>query len=132
MKVTAHRTMIALSAVFIAVLIAGCEKIQPGEPFSCRIGTNYLLDHAVVFSIDSISDYRCPKDLICIWGGDVDLYFDIKINLVRTDTMIQLYRNNPIDAGNYTWQILDVDPLPGAYQRTDPEDYRIKILIQKK
>jgi hypothetical protein len=132
MKAAVHNTMIVLSVVFITAMISGCEKIQPGEPFSCRIGTNYLLDHTVVFSIDSISDYRCPKDIICIWGGDVDLYFDIRTNLIRTDTTIQLYRNNPIEVGNYTWQVLDVDPLPGAYQRTDPEDYRIKILILKK
>lgn len=112
-------------------VVPGCEKIQPGEPYDCQIGTKYLLDNNLVFSIDSIRDYRCPADLVCIWSGDVDLYFDININFTKIDTLIRLYRNNPIKTGNYTWKVLEVDPLPKSYQTVDQRDYTIKLIVQK-
>lgn len=113
------------------IMLSGCEKIQLGEPYDCRIGTKYLLDNNLIFSIDSIRDYRCPKDVICIWGGDVDLYFNININLTKIDTLIRLYRNNPIETGDYTWKVLEVDPLLKADQTIDQKDYKIKLLVQK-
>lgn len=113
------------------IMLSGCEKIQLGEPYDCRIGTKYLLDNNLIFSIDSIRDYRCPKDVICIWGGDVDLYFIININLTKIDTLIRLYRNNPIETGNYTWKVLEVVPLLKADQMIDQKDYKIKLLVKK-
>ena len=121
----------ALAVFLVFLLFSGCEKIQIGEPFNCRIGTKYLLENNIIFSIDSISDYRCPKDVVCIWSGDVDLFFDINVNLVNTDTIIRLYRNNPIDIGNYNWKVLEVNPLLNVGQIIDQKDYRIKLLIQK-
>src|SRR5665647_47241 len=113
------------------IMLSGCEKIQLGEPYDCRIGTKYLLDNNLIFSIDSIRDYRCPKDVICIWGGDVDMYFNININLTKIDTLIRLYRNNPIETGDYTWKVLEVVPLLKADQTIDQKDYKIKLLVKK-
>lgn len=120
-----------LLGFFVFVIFSGCEKIQLGEPFDCRIGTKYLLENKIVFSIDSISDYRCPKDLVCFWSGDVDLYFDIDINLLKTDTVIRLFRNNPISLGGYDWKILEVNPRLNSGQTIDQRDYRIRLVIQE-
>lgn len=132
MKASIYKSSLYTILIFITlVILSGCEKIQLGEPYDCRIGTNYLLDNSLVFSIDSIRDYRCPKDVVCIWAGDVDLYFNININLTRTDTIIRLYRNNPIVTGDYTWKVLEVVPWPRASQTIDQKDYRIKLIVQK-
>jgi hypothetical protein len=121
----------ALMLLVALMICPACEKIEVGEPFNCKVGTKYLIENQVVFTIDSISDYRCPKDVVCIWAGDVDLYFDININLVRTDTLIRLYRNNPVEIGNYTWKVLEVNPSLNHNQAIDQGDYRIKLLIEK-
>jgi len=118
--------------IFITLVMwTGCEKIQLGEPYDCKVGTKYLLDNNLVFSIDSIRDYRCPKDVVCIWSGDVDLYFNINLNLTKIDTLMRLYRNNPIVTGDYTWKVLEVEPLAKADQTIDQKDYKIKLLVQK-
>ncbi len=128
-----HRIIFLVSvAVLMLILAAGCEKVQVGEPFTCRVGQKYFVESNVMFSIDSISDYRCPEDVMCIWGGDVDLFFTINENLMRTDTVIQLYRNNPVEIANYSWQVLDVSPLPRTDRETRQRDYRIDILIKEK
>jgi len=123
-----HTTLLVF---LVFILFSGCDKIQIGEPFTCKIGTKYLLENSIVFTIDSISDYRCPKDVICIWGGDVDLYFNIDINLVQIDTLVRLFRNNPINIGNYDWEVLEVNPRLNSGQIIDQKDYRINLLIQK-
>ena len=128
---SSHMIRFTVLIIFASIILSACEKIQVGEPFNCKVGTKYLIENQVVFTIDSISDYRCPKDVVCIWAGDVDLYFDININLVRTDTLIRLYRNNPVEIGNYTWKVLEVNPLLNHNQAIDQEDYRIKLLIEK-
>lgn len=128
-----HRIIFLVSvAVLMLILAAGCEKVQVGEPFTCRVGQKYFVESNVMFSIDSISDYRCPEDVMCIWGGDVDLFFTINENLMRTDTVIQLYRNNPVEIANYSWQVLDVSPLPRTDRETRQRDYRIQMLIKEK
>lgn len=122
----------SLLAATVILLTAGCEKIQVGVPFTCQPGQKYLVESNLMFSIDSISDYRCPEDLVCIWGGDVDLFFTINSNFIRTDTMIQLYRNNPVEIGGFSWKVLEVNPLPRTNRETRQKDYRIELLIDKK
>jgi hypothetical protein len=124
-----HRFFPVLTVIIILGIFTGCEKAQTGKPFSCRVGTKYVIEHNIMFSIDSISDYRCPEDVICIWGGDVELFFSINVNLVRTDTVIKLYGNNPVDIGGYTWKVLEVSPLPNTTRVTEQKDYRVELLI---
>lgn len=114
------------------LMISGCEKIQPGEPYECKIGSKYWLDENLSFSIDSIRDYRCPKDVICIWAGDVDLYFNIYLNLTKIDTLTGLYRRNPFETGDYIWKVLEINPWPVSGQNVEQKDYKVKLIIQKK
>jgi len=133
MKMIRHSIILTASVTALILLLAGsCEKVQVGEPFACRTGQKYFVESTVMFSIDSVSDYRCPEDVICIWGGDVDLFFTINENLIRTDTVIRLYRNNPVEIGDYSWKVLDVSPLPRTDRETRQRDYRIDMLITVK
>lgn len=116
--------------ILLVIMLAGCDSIQIGEPFTCRPDTKYHLTPGFSFSIDSVSDYRCPKDFICIWGGDVDLYFNIKQNLARIDTILRMSAG-PYLFGDYSFSIIEVNPLRNHDEVVDQDDYRIKLLIQK-
>jgi hypothetical protein len=118
--------------LFLALIfVSGCEKIELGEPFTCRVGTKYWLNSTLSFSIDSLRDYRCPRDVICIWGGDVDIYFHIQQNLTEIDTLAGLYRKNPLQTGDYSWKILEVNPWLKINQDTNQSDYRVKLIVTK-
>jgi len=112
------------------ITAAGCDKIVPGEPFDCKVDTKYILTPTLSFTIDSINDYRCPKDVVCIWGGDVDIFVSIKQNLTDIDTVLNL-SGSPFIIGDYIWSILEVNPLRNHDQVVDQSDYRVKVLIQK-
>ncbi len=114
-------------------IIEGCEKIQLGEPFDYKPGTKYRINNNLSFTIDSLRDYRCPRDVVCVWGGDVELCFNIKQNFTDTDTLIYLYtrNNNPFKIDGYTWEINEVNPWLKSGEKINQSDYRIKILITK-
>ena len=126
-------TSTSLAKVLLILLItlaSGCDRIQPGEPFTCRTDARYFLTPSLSFTIDSVSDYRCPKDVVCIWGGDVDLYFNIRQDLVTVDTLLRM-SGGPYLFGDYSFTIMEVNPLRNHDQVVEQEDYRIKLLIQK-
>ncbi|NLE01847.1 MAG: hypothetical protein GX640_18435 [Fibrobacter sp.] len=124
------RSVLKVLLILLVIMLAGCDSIQIGEPFTCRPDTKYYLTPGFSFSIDSISDYRCPKDVICIWGGDVDLYFNIWENRTEVDTMLR-FTGGPYLFGDYSFSILEVNPLRNHDEVVNQEDYRIKLLIQK-
>jgi hypothetical protein len=110
-----------------------CDKIELGEPFDFKIGTKFRIDNTLAFTIDSIRDYRCPRDMICIWSGDVEFFFKINYNLSTIDTLIYLYThsNNPFTIEDYTLEINKVTPWRDSGQTAKQSEYRINILITK-
>lgn len=124
------KSVLRILLILLVVIMTGCDSIQIGEPFTCRTDTKYFLTPGLSFTIDSVSDYRCPKDVICIWGGDADLYFNIRQDLSTIDTLLRL-SGGPYFFDNYSFRIIEVDPLRNHDEVVDQEDYRIKLLIQK-
>ena len=97
------------------------------------MGEVYRVNPLLSFRVDSLTDYRCPFDVLCIWGGDVDMYFKVFTPTSETDTMIRLNdsRRNPIYYKGYKWQALDVTPYPDTRVSPKQEDYVIKFMITK-
>ncbi len=103
-----------ISFVFTAAIIfTACEKIDLGKPFECSMRTSYRINNGLSFTIDSLSDYRCPPDLECFWAGDVDMYFNFDHHSKNLVSLISLNNRdrNPFSIGGYTLKILEVNPL---------------------
>jgi hypothetical protein len=135
-----NKYMLKILALITFLLVVQCEKNESGlekvvlgSPSDCKIGQLYSLSGGLRFSIDSISDYRCPQDVECFWSGDVDLLFNINLDNLHVDTLMHVItrRNNPFVVSGYSWEVLDVNPLLNSGQKISRKDYNIKILIQK-
>lgn len=120
-----------LVVLTVFIIFTGCEKIDLGKPLSISLNNKYRVDNTLSFTIDSLKDYRCPKDVVCVWGGDVELFFNIRQSTLNIDTVIYLntHDNNPFSLGGYTWEILDVDPWLNSGQKANPDQYRVKMII---
>lgn len=129
---TGNKTKYLLGNLLILSLIiaAACDKIELGKPFDCKVATKYILTPNLAFTIDSLNDYRCPRDVVCIWGGDIDIFLNIRFNLSNIDTVLNL-SGGPIIFGDYSWSIQEVTPWRNHDQIADQNDYRVKVLIQK-
>jgi hypothetical protein len=122
-----------LIALTIILISQGCKKLEIGEPFECKIGTKYKIDSGLSFTIDNVNDSRCPINADCITSGDVDLYFNIYQHFNHIDTLIYFIHGNrnPFIIEDYTWKVLEVNPLPKTDVLLDPKDYKIKMILLK-
>lgn len=113
------------------MLLQGCERIDLSVPFNAVTGKSYKVDNTLSFTIDSLKDYRCPKDVACIWSGDVELYFSIRHNFKKSDTTIYLLtnNNNPFIFAGYTWEIRDVNPHLKQSEQAKQSDYSVNMVI---
>jgi hypothetical protein len=126
--------VIALLSIFFTVLVFhGCEKFDLDQPVECSLGTSYRINSGLSFSIDSLRDYRCPLDLECFWGGDVDLYFKFDHHLKNKTALINLNSrdNNPFTIGGYTFKVQAVNPQYRSDEVRKKEDYRVQMVVTK-
>ena len=129
-----HHKSFWIQLIFITLLTTiSCEKIDVGDPNYVKIDTKYNVTKSLSFTIDSIRDYRCPKDLLCIWSGDVELYFKINHYFSNTDTLIYLCsrHNNPFNLHGYTWTVSEVTPWLESGESIEDSEYLIKLLLTK-
>jgi hypothetical protein len=118
--------------LLILVAISSCEKIELDEPIDCKVGTKYRIDHNLSFTIDSIRDYRCPKNVMCIWPGDVDVHLKIQHNFSVIDRILNFHNadNKPFYYDGYDWELINVEPYLETGQYTDQNDYTISLKIK--
>jgi len=122
-----------LTLLFLAsVLICSCERIDTGSEITVSLNQKYRVSWDLAFTIDSINEYRCPSDLICIWGGDVDLFFRFGTGKNSTE-MINLNNDdtNPLNISGYSFEVIDVLPYPRSDIITEPGDVTVKLIITK-
>jgi len=121
------------TVLILPMILAGCEKIEIGESFDTTVGVKFRVDSNLSFLIDSIRDYRCPKDLICIWGGDVDIHIRFNKTFNHVDTVIYLNNpdRNPIKIGGYSFKVNEVNPVRESNKITPQKDFKINITVLK-
>jgi hypothetical protein len=115
------------------ILFAGCERIDTGEAFTAHVGDKFRIRSNLSFSVDSINDYRCPAQYMCIWGGDVRMICTFHKPFSRVDTAIYLNdrTRNPVIYGGYSFRLLSVDPQSQTGERILQKDYKANIVIDK-
>ena len=124
------KTICILLTIFF--IFSGCEKTELGKELDCTIGNTYRVTHDLSFSINSVNDSRCPANAECIWAGDVYLYLNINHSNTQIDTTMYLRNTsrNPIQIGDYSLKVLEVNPLIGGGLTTS-KDITIKMMITK-
>jgi hypothetical protein len=122
-----------LALVMSALFYIGCEKIETGKSFDSIVSDKSRVDSNLSFSIDSVNDYRCPIDVVCIWAGDVDIHIRFYKTFGHIDTLMNLYNpeRNPISIGGYSFRVNEVNPAPVSNKVIPQEDFKIKMTITK-
>jgi hypothetical protein len=118
----------------IPLILVSCEKVDLGESLEGKVGDKLRVNANLSFQIDSVHDYRCPKDLYCIWGGGVDIYIKFHKTFSTIDTLISTAdsRKNPITIAGYTFKVLSVNPpYPDPNMFTPQKDFIIEMIILK-
>lgn len=125
---------ISIFIVTSIILFNSCEKNEISDDVSIIIGKVYRITSLLTFTVDSIHEYRCPMDVVCVWAGDVDLFLNIRRDTHQKDTLMRLndYRSNPMHYAGYLWEVVDITPYPVSDNPTNPEDVRIRMKISRR
>lgn len=125
--------------IFLAINILGffiivsCTKLDLGTEVRIKTKESYYIDYLTSFVVDSVRDYRCPIDVVCVWAGDVDIFITANEGSTQRKIMARLYsaQYNPVAVGNYKIKIIGVLPNLKAAEKPDPSLNRIVIRIDR-
>jgi len=82
-----------------------------------------------------ISDYRCPKEVVCVWAGQVIVMVNVwkagenlgEFELIDTNDG----RVSSTQVGDYEIFLLKVEPYPEINKIINTKDYSITIKVDK-
>ena len=126
---------IAFSAAMLVVY--GCGQLRPGvRSYDIEYSESSTIDkdHKLIFS-DVLEDSRCPDGVQCPAPGVAVVAFEavqdfrdtVRFNLTfntdaATDTVV---------FDEYRIQLMEVMPVPEVSSAPDPEDYEVRVLVEK-
>lgn len=121
-----------LLGIILIFIISACEKEGNQTLQQYEVGKVYKASALLSFSFTSVNDYRCPSNVICIWGGDVDIQLQISdlFGTLETTFTLSNVRNKPLFLKNYYWNIREVFPYPDGTNQSEKKyiemDYSLK------
>lgn len=123
--------------LFFILIFGSCREEMPCYRFNFGSETVFLADETycsenmeLTMQVEEINESRCPEGVECIWAGQVTVSFDLKGDI---DGKLQLASlMHPLDTiGDYTFQLVRVDPYPKYKQPLERSDYRITLIIDR-
>ncbi len=101
-----------------------------GELVSISGGeTKTLYDGALIITVDSINDSRCPMDATCITGGEVSVDFQVTGTKEILESITLKTDETFTTAQGYTIMLREVTPYPMASNPTAFEDMTVEVEI---
>ena len=127
-----------LFAIVPLLILHSCSKKECDEALTkseFKVGITYCLSDNQSITIDSISDYRCPSNVECIWAGETKLFMSMFDEDVTYDFEITVPNDsNPFivaDKFGYKYTIEKINPYPLSPVEVTQDDYRVKMSIEK-
>ena len=75
-------------------------------------------------------DSRCPRDVTCIWAGEVKVQLEIQ-QASKAASQVELLEGGSTVAGEYRVTLVRVEPQPTSTAKIAPQDYRATLKIDK-
>lgn len=115
------------------------EKAEPPRIVSkLSLGKSLLINDIEVKFLKVEQDSRCPKNVTCIWAGEVIVLVDIfkkgkkieqKKLTISSKNSIEDFFGNIFSSEDLTISALGILPYPVAGNKTNPEDYYIQLEV---
>lgn len=80
---------------------------------------------------ESISDSRCPFDVVCVWEGDAVVNFKLNSNLENRSFTLHTNKSFQQDTliNGLNIKLLGVFPYPASTTPIDQSDYSVELSI---
>ena len=127
----------------VCVLLVSCAgqtgptMVALGQDFTLATGQSAELtgEDLTVKFIEVVEDSRCPKNVTCIWAGQVSCVLEVRSGgSIERTVLTQPGLSQPSDGQEFrNYRIVfDVSPYPEAGKEIKQGDYRLMLNIEKK
>jgi uncharacterized lipoprotein YajG len=129
--------MTRLAALFTCFALAGCaaaqvtQSVDPGSEFTLAQGavaTVTAADVTVRF-VAVTEDSRCPREVTCVWQGEVKAQLVVQVAQVESPVNILVGHDEVV--GGYRVTLLRVEPGRVTDAPIAPQDYRVTLKVEK-
>jgi hypothetical protein len=113
------------------------DQVSPGEEFTLSIGQSALIpgENLNVKFVEVVADSRCPRDVTCIWAGEVSCLIEITrgsldpYKLVLTQPgLTDQTATQDFDGYEIMFR---VDPYPTAGKQIAQQEYQLVMTVNK-
>ncbi len=121
-------------SLFLSLIIISCSSNDILSYGNYKLKNNRcynLIDSNYELCVDSISDSRCPEDVVCIWEGNAKVYFSLKSPNENTSFTLNTFRGFQTDSilKGFKFTLLDVLPYPVNTTSSEQNNYNVEINI---
>ncbi len=115
-----HFALIPLAAL----ALTGCATLGPDSDgiTRARFGETARIDDLRITPLKLIEDSRCPRDVQCVWAGQVRI--STLITWQSRVQQIELTQGRPVPIANGTLVLVEVTPETRSNATINPRDYR--------
>jgi hypothetical protein len=120
-----------LSAVALAACGRGGWSATLDAPVQLAPGQSVIFesDELEVKFVGIASDSRCPRDLTCVWAGEVIVRLDLRKDGRTKELAVKETEGLPVDG--YTVSVLEVLPVRASSHPIAPADYRVTLKLAR-
>jgi len=131
--------MTRLAAILACLSLAGCSSAPSAEtPSVADLGAEFTIVPGAAVAVNSTAvtvrfvsvteDSRCPRDVTCVWGGEVKVRLEIQD--AKSRSTVELREGESRDVGPHRLTLVRVDPQPVSTVRITPQDYRVTLKLE--
>jgi hypothetical protein len=131
--------MTRLAAILMCLSLGGCaaavsqtQAVDPGAEVTLAPGqwVSVKTTPMKVGFVAVTEDSRCPRDVTCIWAGEVKVQLEIR-EASQGASQMEILEGGSTVAGAYRVTLVRVEPLPTSTARIAPQEYRATLKMDK-
>lgn len=133
-------TRAAMLGCFFAAALTSCSATTSPTPQSIELDAEVTLAPGasaafkpadiVVQFVGVATDSRCPREVTCMWAGEVKVIFSIR-SAQQPSARHEILEGGHATSGDYRIILVRVLPEPVAAAKIPPENYRATLQLQK-
>jgi hypothetical protein len=132
--------MLRLAAILTCVALNGCGVAPARDSQSVDAGAEVTLAPGEAVAVKTADlrvrfiavaeDSRCPRDVTCVWAGEVRIQLEIQ-RATQPAARVEMSEGGSTLAGDFRVSIVRVEPQPMSTERIAPQGYRATLKVEK-
>lgn len=124
--------------LLLAATLAACAQDAPSQARS-DLPATLVLEPGVAVPvagtdlelrlIEIVSDSRCPRDVTCVWAGEVQVRLSVRSGNTPAREH-EVIAGNSVTVGAYQIGVAKVEPEPVENQKISPREYRVTVNVE--